>query len=343
MMAVVRIMKPVLVVVLLMCLLSGALEGQERSYQEMRTEVVALFQGESFAEAATILEGALPQYPDHLVANTTNLAIMRVSMEDLEGAVEALFYGLNHDVWYSKYAFLAEFWAPLRETTAFGDFQALNEMARARAQLQVRPRLEVSLPESYDPSKRYPLFLALHGGGENIDVFMPEWNSPLLEQEFIVAFPQSTQLVAMDGFSWTEDVGKSLEEIQAAYKDVVESYAVDTDQVVVGGFSSGGVASLEVVLQDALDVRGFVVLCPAMPDEFTPEGVRAARDRGIRGTILTTEMDGRVDQQRRMEEIMTQEGLPLEFYVTPNIGHWYPEDLAERIDQAIAHIRSGDR
>jgi hypothetical protein len=202
MMAVVRIMKPVLVVVLLMCLLSGALEAQERSYQEMRAEVVALFQAESFAEAATILEGALPQYPDHLVANTTNLAIMRVSMEDLEGAVEALFYGLSHDVWYSKYAFLAEFWAPLRETTAFGDFQALNEMARARAQLQVRPRLEVSLPESYDPSKRYPLFLALHGGGENIDVFMPEWNSPLLEQEFIVAFPSPPSL-----WPWTASAG----------------------------------------------------------------------------------------------------------------------------------------
>jgi acetyl esterase/lipase len=79
-----------------------------------------------------------------------------------------------------------------------------------------------------------------------------------------------------------------------------------------------------------------------MPDEFTPEDVRAARDRGIRGTILTTEMDGRVDQQRRMEEIMREEGLPLEFFVTPNIGHWYPEDLAQRIDQAITHIRAGN-
>jgi hypothetical protein len=49
-------------------------------------------------------------------------------------------------------------------------------------------------------------------------------------------------------------------------------------------------------------------------------------------------MDGRLDQQRRMDEILTQEGLPHEFYVTPNIGHWYPEDLSERIDRAINHI-----
>jgi predicted esterase len=343
MMVIGRSVKTVFLMSVLACLLPASVDAQERTYQEMRAEVVALFQAESFAEAATILEGALPQYPDHLVANTTNLAIMRVSMEDFEGAGEALLYGLNHDVWYSKYAFLADFWALFRGTTPYGDFEARNEMARARAQLRVRPRLEVSLPEGFDPSKSYPLFIALHGGGENVDVFMPEWTSPLLQEEFIVAFPQSTQLVAMNGFNWTEDVGKSLEEIQAAYEEVIERYPVDMEQVVVGGFSSGGVASLEVVLQDAFDVRGFVVLCPAMPDEFQAEDVRSARDRGVRGTILTTEMDGRVDQQRRMEEVMIQEGLPLEFFVTPDIGHWYPDDLAQRIDQAIAHIRTGGR
>jgi predicted esterase len=113
---------------------------------------------------------------------------------------------------------------------------------------------------------------------------------------------------------------------------------VDRERVLVGGFSSGDVASLEVVLQDALPVRGFMVLCPAMPDGLTPERFREARDRGIRGTLLTTEMDRRLDRQRRMDEVLTQKGLPHEFYVTPNIGHWYPKDLSERIDRAINYI-----
>jgi predicted esterase len=313
--------------------------AQERSYEEMRAEVVQLFQAESFEAAAAILEEALDEYPSHLLANTTNLAIMRVSMGDPEGAVEVLFYGLDHDHFYSKYAFLGEFWAPVREASAWGEFRARNEMARARAQTEVRPRLEVSLPAGFDPDRRYPLFIALHGGGENLDVFIPEWTSPLLRREFIMAFPQSTQLVAMNGYNWTEDVGKSLREIQKAYQEVVEAYPVDEEQVLVGGFSSGGVASMEIVLRNALTVRGFVALCPGMPEAFTPESVRAARDRGIRGTILTTEMDGRVEQQRRMDEVMTEEGLPHEFHITPNIGHWYPDDLGERIDRAIAHIR----
>jgi hypothetical protein len=52
-------------------------------------------------------------------------------------------------------------------------------------------------------------------------------------------------------------------------------------------------------------------------------------------------MDGRIDQQRRMAEIMEQVDLPHEFHVTPNVGHWYPDDLGGRIDRAIAHIRAG--
>ena len=67
-------------------------------------------------------------------------------------------------------------------------------------------------------------------------------------------------------------------------------------------------------------------------------GAAAARNRGVRGTILTTEMDPRVGDQRDMVSVMEREGLPHEFIVAPNTGHWYPADLAERIDQALRHI-----
>jgi predicted esterase len=145
----------------------------------------------------------------------------------------------------------------------------------------------------------------------------------------------------MDGYNWTEDMDLSLKEIRDAFVQLVGQYPVDTDQVVVGGFSSGGVASLEVVFKDVFPVQGFVVLCPALPDGFSSDEVRVASERGVRGTLLTTEMDGRVEEQRRMADIMEEMGLAHEFYITPNIGHWYPDDLADRIDRAIAHIREG--
>ena len=326
---------------LLWILLSGPsfLEAQERSYGEMRAVVVELYGEGRFAEAAVILGEALDSFPDHMMANCVNLALMHLRLGDLDESLKALTYGLDHGIWYGKYTFLDPAWDSMKEHPGWAAVSSLNEEAKARDALEVKPRMEVVLPAGYDPARRYPLFLALHGGGENVDLFMPNWTSPGLGREFIVAFPQSTQLIAMDGYNWTEDVDLSLKEIREGFEKVVDEYSVDTDQVIIGGFSSGGVASLEVVLKGVIPVQGFVVLCPAMPENFSAEEARAASERGVRGTILTTEMDGRVDQQKEMSAIMEEVGLSHEFHVSPDIGHWYPDDLSERIDRAIAQIR----
>lgn len=335
--------KAFLIVVILMTVFPFS-EGQEKettqfaTYQEMRAHIGKLYQQKKYAEAAEILQKALKQFPDHLHANAHNLALMNVQLKEYKKALEALGYGLEKGIWFGKYDFYAEIWAPLKEAEGFKSFEQKNEARRQEAQKAVKSKLEVLVPEDYDESKKYPLFLALHGGGENIDVFKPQWTSDLLQSKFIVAFPQSSQIVSMDGYNWTEDIELAKKEIREAYKKIIQDYPVDKSQVIVGGFSSGGVASLEIVLDDTVPVIGFVVLCPAKPEDFTAQKVAEAKKRGIRGTLLTTEMDPRLPDQKEMAEIMKAHNLPLEFIVTPNIGHWYPEDLDKKIDSAINHI-----
>lgn len=337
-------MKKVFVIMAIIMMVLPIFGGQEKeatkfaTYQEMRTHIGKLYQQEKYAEAAEILQKALKQFPEHLHANTYNLALMNVQLKEYKKALEALDYGLEKGIWFGKYDFYAEMWAPLKEAEGFESFEQKNEARRQEAQKAVKPKLEVLVPEDYDESKRYPLFLALHGGGENIDVFKPQWISNLLQTEFIVAFPQSSQLVSMDGYNWTEDIELTKKEIKEAYEKIIQNYPVDKSRVIIGGFSSGGVASLEVVLNNTVSVMGFVVLCPAKPEDFSVQKVAEAKERGIRGTLLTTEMDPRLPDQKEMAEIMKAQDLPLEFIVTPNIGHWYPEDLDKKIDAAISHI-----
>jgi predicted esterase len=325
-------------------LIQGQGQGQEKkgsqfaTYQEMRAHIAKLYGEKKYAEAVEVLEKGLTQFPEHLHANSFNLALMYVHLEEAEKALKILEYDLDHGSWYGKYDFMNEIWNPLKELEGFKSFEQKNEARRQEAQKAVEPKLEVFTPENYDKGKKYPLFIALHGGGENIEGFKPQWTSDLLKSEFIVAYPQSSQIIAMNGYNWTEDIELSKKEIKEAYEKIVQKYPVDTSRVIVGGFSSGGVASLEVVLDDTIPVVGFVVLCPAKPDDFTPEKVREAKERGIRGTLITTEMDNRLPDQKKMAEIMKEQGLPHEFIVTPNIGHWYPENLAEMIDTAISHI-----
>lgn len=118
----------------------------------------------------------------------------------------------------------------------------------------------------------------------------------------------------MNGCSWTEDLELAKKEISEAFHKVKKEYSVDEKEVIIGGFSSGEIAALEVSLSNA-------------------------KARGLRGTLLTTEMDPRLSVQKEMVEVFKSAGFPLQFVVTPDIGHWFPEDIETRIDQAIDHIR----
>ncbi len=160
-----------------------------------------------------------------------------------------------------------------------------------------------------------------------------------MESEFIIVYVQSSQVVSMTGFSWEEqEVTKK--ELKEAYDKVCAEYPIDTTEVLIGGFSSGGYGSLVATFFEAVPVKGFVILCPPMPDNITEVETTKARDRGVRGTIITTELDRRVPDQRKMADLFRDTGLQYQFIITPNIGHWYPENLPEMIDQAIAHIRN---
>jgi predicted esterase len=334
----------IVVITVVAFLISGAQEKETprfATYQEMRAHVGKLYQEKRYEKAAGILEKALIQFPDHLHANTYNLALMYVRLDEAEKALKTLEYGSEHGVWYGKYDFLDEVWAPLKALQGFDAFDRRNVDKRQDAQKAVESKLEVYTPENYDRSKKYPLFIALHGGGENIEGFKPQWTSDRLKNEFIVAYPQSSQIITMNGYNWTEDIELTKKEIKEVYEKIVQENPVDISQVIIGGFSSGGVASLEVVLDNTIPAFGFVVLCPAKPEDFTADRVRGAKERGIRGTLITTEMDNRLPDQKEMDAIMKEQGLPHEFIVTPNIGHWYPDNLADMIDHAIDFILKG--
>jgi len=310
------------------------------SYKEMRARVGELFTQQRLEEAAEILEGHLGKFPDHLEANAFNLAFMCVRLGRHEKCLEVLGYALDREVWFSTFALEGEMWAPLRDLDGFDEILARNESFRLAAQAIAKPDLVVVTPEEYTTQKEYPLFIALHGGDGNMNDFKNVWKSDLLREQFIVAYVQSSQVVSMSGFSW-EDHEMARRDIADAYRKIKDEYSVDTSEVLIGGFSSGGFASLDIVLSNTLPVAGFVALCPAKPDTLlTAENLRGVRDRGVRGTILTTEMDGRLLDQKEMVEMFKAAGLQYQFVVTPDVGHWIPDDIGIRIDQGVAHIRS---
>jgi len=309
------------------------------TYIEMRGKIGALFQEGKLGEAAEILEWALAQYPDHLLANAYNLATCYAFLEDPEKAIRALTYGLDHGVWYGLWDFAAELWEPAKLLDAFQDIQTRSDEYLQEAQKAAKPTLTISMPKNYDPSREYPLFIALHGGGETVEDFKPEWTSEVLSKDFIVAYPQSSRVVSMKGFSWMGDQ-TDRQEILDAYQAVLKEYHVDQTKVLIGGFSAGGHMALTLLLDEdeLVPTRGFVALCPPVPETYPPETVARIAARGQRGALLTTEMDNRVEDQQKIAAAFQDSGVPLQFEITPNVGHWYPPDFEEKLDKAIGFI-----
>ena len=310
------------------------------NYQEMRDYFGKLYEQEKYEEAAALMEKGLLDFPDHTEANAFNLAFIYVKLEQFDKSMDALQYGLDHGVWFSIYAFLSDVWNPCRELEKFQKILDRNEELRQEAQKLAKPELVIVTPEKFEKSKKYPLFIALHGGNSNIVNFREAWKSEKLKKEFITAYVQSSQIVAMNGFSWTEDIEIAKKEISEAYHKVLAEHSIKKNEVIIGGFSSGSVAAMEITFSNTIPVRGFISLCPGKPESFTEENIINAKRRGIRGTILTNEMDRRLEVQKEMVELLKTTGFKYCFEVTPNIGHWFPDDLDLKIDKAIDHIRN---
>ncbi len=309
------------------------------SYKEMREYLGQLFNQKKYAEAATLLESVLDRFPDNVMANTYNLATARMFLGEADKALQALEEGHRRGVYYGIWDFEAAFWEPMKKSGRFEAFRKENSARIEEAQKKAAMKIEVVTPKDYNPADPYPLFIALHGGGESVADFKPNWTSPRLRSGFITAYVQSSQVAGMRGFHW-QDEALTRGDLEAAYKQVLDQYRVDTGRVLIGGFSSGGFGSLIAAFHGFLPVRGFVALCPEVPRTIVDEDILAAKARGLRGTLLTTEQDNRVERQKELAGRWEKLGLATEFHVTPNIGHWYPKDFEQLLDRAIGQILS---
>ena len=310
-----------------------------KSYEEMHKVVVSNFRENKFDEAINILNKHLDVFPEKLVANTYNMALCYGELEQYNESVNILMKGIEGNVWYDKWVFEGEFWKPYKELEAFQNFLKNNDSKRLEAQKNSKPDMLIVKPKDYDQNKEYPVFFALHGGGGTMEGFKELWKSEVLQNEFIVVYLQSSQLISMDGYTW-DDMEIVNTEITQAYNRVANEFLTDTNEIIIGGFSAGGRASLSTVIKSNIPFAGLIVLSPPMPEGFSKEGVENMKIKNIRGTIISNSKDPRYQDQRYMSELFNEVGMQYQFIETPAIGHWFPENLDELIDQSILFTRN---
>jgi dipeptidyl aminopeptidase/acylaminoacyl peptidase len=108
----------------------------------------------------------------------------------------------------------------------------------------------VHYPPGFDPSKKYPLFMAIHGGphGAWTDLFHFRWNSQTFSSwGYVTAWPN---FHGSSGFgqAFTDSINpdwltKPYADVIAATNWLVEQPWIDSDRMVAGGGSYGGYLS----------------------------------------------------------------------------------------------------
>jgi hypothetical protein len=168
----------------------------------------------------------------------------------------------------------------------------------------------VTIPDGYDPSKRYPVRIQLHGGVMNRRTGVPPQNAggigALASDEpeiYLVPF-------AWDAAPWwSED---QLRNLRVALDAVKRRFNVDENRVVLSGVSDGGTGAYYVSMRDTTPYASFLPLNGYW-------GVLAVHDLDVDGPLFPGNM------RNKPFFIVNGERDPL-----------YPTDLVE---PAIAHYR----
>ncbi len=100
----------------------------------------------------------------------------------------------------------------------------------------------VYVPREYDPAKKWPLIVFLHGAGERGDdgLLQTEVGLPSAIRRYADWFPAVVVIPQCPEGSWWD---KAIEDIDRSYELTREQYNIDSERIYLTGLSMGGYAT----------------------------------------------------------------------------------------------------
>jgi predicted esterase len=286
-------------------------------------------------EALALLKATSAQFPEYLVDNSRYQVFLYSDAGQYE-KVYAILETMIRQGYFFEMDWLEQ---PSKEKFNPALIQE-NERLKALAQARTCMEYAVYLPDGYDEGRCYPLFIVLHGDGGHIERLPWYWPpEATTDLGFISVYVQSSQVYASQRFAWLPKPQIARQDIKNCYELVKTRYTIDPGKVIVGGFSGGAITAVDVTLADMLPVRGFVCISPELkPESFTIENVRRATGRGVRGVFMEGEKKIPVPDEQEMMQAFQEAGLPCQFYVNAGVGHEIPQDVVEKLRQAVDFV-----
>jgi len=127
-------------------------------------------------------------------------------------------------------------------------------------------------PQNVAPGTPIPVFIGLHGFGSSAHEFVsPERYQALADQMGAAVLGVSgTNCRGKHSFVWSEDATKDLARVDAALREVAGQLTPAQGQIVLFGFSQGGMVSAELAARDPQRFAGAILLSPGSVSNVDP-------------------------------------------------------------------------
>jgi phospholipase/carboxylesterase len=112
-----------------------------------------------------------------------------------------------------------------------------------RPATDVHGEYSLYVPENYDPSRQWPLIIAMHGGHGRGDDYLLTWIRSAKSRGYLVLSPKSL------ADTWSlQQPGVDIRSILTMVEELLDEYAIDTGKLFVTGLSDGGTFSFALGL-----------------------------------------------------------------------------------------------
>ena len=179
-------------------------------------------------------------------------------------------------------------------------------------------------PDGYDPARSYPMVILLHGFGAHMGDLASL--APAIDPVgYVYIFPNAPIPFEIGpgatGYGWTyprripqelrraDDVDSVVDMLATLVDEVTEHYATEPGQIILGGFSQGGMMTYRYGLPNPDKFKGLVALSAVAPEEDTMrERLPADRSQPIFVAHGTSDMVIEVQMARDTREFLQTEG-----------------------------------
>jgi predicted esterase len=200
----------------------------------------------------------------------------------------------------------------------------------------VKPITQVP-PHAQPP---YPLLIAIHGNGFNADHSASQW-ACAAEAGWLVFHPLAKRIVGYGSHWWAaHEENRAIIEQQA--EEILSQYPIDTQRVILGGFSKGGEAAMVLALQGWLGAKGFITVGAGGYYHMQPElwlPLLESPPPGLRGVAMYSPYDlERSEGENQTLKMMRAAGIECRLEKYPAEGHVFPKDFPVRFQKAVDFV-----